>query len=60
MASGTELKAAEKKHPQAEDTFMMSVEASEVMRKAKAVGRSCASQYAIIVKIRGSKIKPGS
>lgn len=44
MARGTELKAAEKKQPQAVDTFMMSVEAIAVTRKAKKVARSWASQ----------------
>lgn len=44
MATGTELKAAEKKHPQADDTFMTIVEARVVMKNAKNVGRRFAIQ----------------
>lgn len=44
MAEGTELKAAEKKQPQAVETFMTKVEATDVMKKAKNVGRRRASQ----------------
>lgn len=51
---------AEKKQPQAHDTFITSVDAITVIRNAKSVGRSAASQYAIIINITGSSTSPGS
>jgi hypothetical protein len=54
------LKAAEKNIPHAHDTFMTNADDMIVITNAKTVGRKAASQYAIMMNIKGSTIKPGS
>lgn len=60
MASGAELKAAEKKQPHAVDTLMTKVAAKTVTPNAYHVARSCAKKYVMSTNNTDSRQSPGS